>query len=698
MSLPLPDSVDYPGARRDASAGYTVHGRWFADPYAWMEDLASQETSAWVEAQEALTRSVLDAAPGRDWLRERLKAAHAVEPATRPMTVDGSKFRWATHPGDQKPRFVVRYGTSAPVDVINPNSWPEEDALTFAVPSPDGHYVAFGRAEGGTHNARIFILEVESGAILADRPYGVDHASIAWRPDSSGFFYSASPDPADVTPGDEAMWNAIYEHRIGSSERRRVFGDDDNKEYWCSVSVSECGRFAILSKWDFVHANESWLLRLADGELIAVAPDMTGLTTVQVIGTHLLIWTDRNAPRGRACIAPLDAPRDWQTIIPEGDDTLQAVAGVGGRIYAVYSRAAAARIAVTALAGETLREVTLPALGSVNRNTGDGVECGVSGSWHGDDVWIAFESFVQPRSLYRYDFDQDILDPSVVPDAGFEAKSFETRQVWFESKDGTRVPMFLVHGRGRERDGAWPIRLNGYGGFNISVEPRFTPVNVAWLQAGGVLAFANIRGGGEFGREWHHAATKTRRQNAFDDFIAAARFLVSEGYTTPDRIAVRGNSNGGILAAVTMLQAPEAFGAVFCRAATLDMLQFPKFSHMASATVEFGSPDDPVEGPYLAGYSPYHNVRSGVAYPPAVFVAALNDRLAPPYDPLKMVARLQAEASGGGPYFLLPLRSSGHAGGTTLGAIVEQDLDELAFYCQALKVTMEDLESLTALQ
>jgi len=273
-----------------------------------------------------------------------------------------------------------------------------------------------------------------------------------------------------------------------------------------------------------------------------------------------------------------------------------------------------------------------------------------------------------------------------VPDAGIDASRFETKRVWYSSKDGTRVSMFLVHRKGLERDGRWSVRLTAYGGFNISLEPRFNPVNAAWLQAGGVLAFAHVRGGGEYGREWHHAAIKTRRQNAYDDFIAAARWLVAAGYTTADRLVVRGNSNGGILAGVTMLQAPGAFGGVFCRAATLDMLQFPKFSHLAASTVEFGSPDDPVEGPYIAAYSPYHNVVPGTAYPLAVFVAALNDRNSPPYDPLKMVARLQAEAGAGGPYLFLPLRSSGHGGATTLSALIEQDLDELAFYSWSSKL------------
>jgi prolyl oligopeptidase len=242
--------------------------------------------------------------------------------------------------------------------------------------------------------------------------------------------------------------------------------------------------------------------------------------------------------------------------------------------------------------------------------------------------------------------------------------------------------MFVVRPRGT--DGPLPTRLSGYGGFNIDISPWYSPVHAAWLETGGVLAYANVRGGGEYGREWHEAAIGTNRQNAFDDYIAAARWLVDHGYTTTDRLVSRGNSNGGILVAVTALQAPDAFRAVFCRAPTLDMIRFTRFDNQRTATVEFGSPEDPVEGAYLAGYSPYHNVRPGVPYPVIAFVPAMNDKLAPPYDPVKMVARMQAEAADGGPYLLLPLRDSGHGGGTTQAALIEQDVDELCFYAWAL--------------
>jgi len=680
--------MEFPVARHDDTAGFTAHGRWFDDPYAWMEDLEGAEAKEWIEAQEAITRGVLGAVPGRDLLRMAVTAAVRYERRSAPILAGGREFQWFADAEDDKLKLLMRRAADAPLDVVlDPNEWAANEALVFAVPSPDGSMVAFGKAVGSGHGALVRVLSVDTGQLLADMPRGTDHGSVAWRPDSSGFFYSACPEVGEVPAGEESHWNAIYEHRIGAeAPAKRVFGDVREKSYWYTVKVSECGRFAVLSKWDYVHANVVCLLRLADGELVPVAPEMQALNQVQVVGEQLLIHTDLDAPRGRLCAAELSAPTEWRTLIPESSDTLQTVAGVGGRLYAVYSRAASHRVSIHSVNGTYLREMELPALGSVNRNTGDGVVSGVTGGWGGAEVWVSFESYVQPPSIYRYDFSADRLEPYFVPDAGLDATKYLTEQAWYESADGTKVSMFVVHRSGAARDGNQPVRLSGYGGFNISMEPRFTAVNAAWLQAGGVLAFANVRGGGEYGRGWHEAALKTRRQAAFDDYIAAARWLVSAGYTTPDRLVSRGNSNGGLLVAVTALQAPDAFGAVFCRAPTLDMLQFPKFSHLSSAVVEYGSPDDPAEGPFLASYSPYQNVVAGRRYPVMALVCAMNDRNAPPYDPPKMVARLQAEATDGGPFLLLPLRDSGHGGGTTLSALIEQDVDELSFCCWAVGV------------
>ena len=669
---------------------YTLHGRRFEDPHAWLEQLTAPEPQAWVAAQEAITHSVLHAVPGREWLRDTVarSARFARRSPPIPAGPHGREFLWQADTSDDKLKLMLRRGRDAPLEtVLDPNTWASDETLVFAVPSPDGARVAFGKAVGGTHSPVLHVLDVETGRLLADRPYGTGHASVVWRPDASGFFYAACPDPSDVAPGDEDHWNAIYEHRLGSDvPARRVFGDDQTKEYWCTVRLSECRRFAVLSKWDYVHANVVYLLRLADDALVPVAPAMRSLNQVQVLEGSLLIQTDLDAPRGRLCVASLEAPTQWRTLIPEGADTLQTVTGIGGRLYAVYSHAASHRVRIHAEDGTWLRDLALPALGSVNRNEGEGIVSGVSGAWNGDEVWVQFTSYVQPPSVYRYDFATDRLSPYHVPDVGLDASEYVTKQVWYESPDGTWVSMFIIHREDLPLDGRQAVRLNGYGGFNISLEPRYSALNAAWLKLGGVLAFANVRGGGEYGRAWHEAACKTRRQNAFDDYIAAARWLVAAGYTTPSRLASRGNSNGGLLVAVTALQAPDAFGAVYCRAPLLDMLRFPRFSHLASATVEYGSPEDPVEGAYLAAYSPYHNVRADRRYPVMTFVAALNDRIAPPYDPIKMVARLQAEAPRGGPYLLLPLRASGHGGGTTLSALIEQDVDELSFYCWALDV------------
>ncbi len=684
----LNGTLEVPTTRGDPDSGYTLHGKRFADPYAWLEQLNDVETQAWLAAQEAVTQAVLRAVPGRDWMRAEVARAARYERRSPPRRTGphGREFLWQADANDEKLKLMLRRRKGKPLEtVLDPNTGASDEALVFAVPSPDGTLVAFGKAVGSTHDAAIHVLDVGTGQLLPDRPRGRSHTSLAWRPDGSGFFYAACPEPGEVAAGDEAHWNAIYEHRLGSgTPARRIFGDDHTKEFWCSVKVSECGRFAVIYKWDFVHANVVFLLRLADDALVPVAPTMRSLNQVQVIGDSLLIHTDLDAPHGRLCVASLATPTEWRTLIPEGSDTLQTVAGVSGRLYAVYSHAASHRVRIYAADGTYLRELILPALGSVNHNEGEGIVSGVSGAWGGDEVWVSFQSYVQPPSMYRYDYATDRLLPYHIPDVGLDASAYVTNQVWYESLDGTRVSMFIIHRKDLPRDGHQLVRLSGYGGFNISVEPRFTALHATWLKLGGVLAFANVRGGGEYGRAWHEAARKTRRQNAFDDYIGAARWLVSAGYTTPSKLASRGNSNGGLLVAVTAMQAPEAFGAVFCRVPILDMLRFPKFGHMRSAITEYGSPDDPIEGAYLAGYSPYHNVRADLRYPVMMFVSALNDRLAPPYDPLKMVARLQAEGTQGGPYLLLPLRASGHGGGTTLSALVEQDVDELSFYCWAL--------------
>jgi prolyl oligopeptidase len=673
-----------PAARRDLGSGFEAHGQWFADPYAWMEHLDDAETRAWIDAQEAATRRVLDAVPGREWLRTRAWQAASHARRSAPISAGpGREYGWEADAGDEKLRLVLRPADAEPRTVLDPNRWASEEVLVFAQPSPDGSLVAFGTTVGSAHGPLIRILDVDTEQVLPDQPTGGNHASIAWLPDSTGFLFVATPSP------DEVYGEAIYEHAIGSGTRR-VFGGDEHPEFWCTVEVSECGRFAVMSTWDFVHATTVHLLRLADRAVLPVAPVMRSLNRVQVLDDTLLVHTDLDAPRGRLCVAPLSEPTQWRTVIAEGPDTLQSVTGVGGRLYAVCSKAASHRLHVHTADGEHLHEVTLPTLGSVNTNTGGGTVSGVSGSWHGTDVWVHFESFLQPPAVYRYDEAVDELVPYHVPEIGLDPSDYVTEQVWYESKDDTRVSMFLVHRADLPLDGTSPVRLTGYGGFNIPNEPSFTAVNAVWLQLGGVLAVANIRGGGEYGRAWHEAAIRTKRQTAFDDFVAAARWLVTAGYTTPERLIARGNSNGGLLVAVAALQAPDAFRAVFCRAPLLDMLQFVRFSHLGASTVEFGSPDDPVEGPVLAGYSPYHNIRDDRPYPVMLFATALNDRNAPPYDPVKMVARLDADASDGGPYLLLPLHASGHSGGTTRTALVDQYVDELAFHCWAL-----DLDDVT---
>ncbi|MGV3724610.1 MAG: prolyl oligopeptidase family serine peptidase [Actinomycetota bacterium] len=649
-----------------------------ADPYRWLEDFQSPETRAFLETQEQRTRSVLERVPGREAWGAALERRHR-RACIQPL---GGGFFLQSDADDERAVLVARLQPDAePTVLLDPRAWEDGTSLVFAVPSPTGAHVAFGVAKDGADDARLRVLEVATRRVLPSIPYGRDHSDLVWLRDGSGFYYSACPESGE----DADYWKAVHLYLLASLDAgRRVFGEERRKEYWCRADVSECGRYAIYYKYDFVHACDIYLHRFGETDLTPVATGMSSLSRVQVIDEQLLIHTDRDAPRGRCCLAPLTDPTQWRTIIPEGKHVLQTVTGAGGRLYAVWSHGGHHVVTVHDLDGAFLRQVELPSLGTVNHHDGSGVVSGISGLWRGNDVRVSLQSVLQLPATYRYDYAVNELIPEHVPDAGFSAADYVTEQIEYQSSDGTQAPMLIVRHREAPRDGQRLVRLTGYGGFGITLEPRWTPFAATWLELGGMLAYAGIRGGGEYGKEGHDAARGRNRQRAFDDYIAAARWLVAAGWTQPERIASRGNSNGGLLVAVTAGQEPDAFGAVVSRAPLLDMLEFPRFGFLASATVEYGSPDDSDDARYLEGYSPYHNVHADVAYPPLLFIAALSDRIAPPYDPLKMVARLQAEAPRGGPYLLLPLHASGHAGGTMTGARIAEDLDELCFCMGAL--------------
>src|SRR4051794_24059099 len=458
---PRPQAGVVSPARRDPASGLWFHGEWIPDPYEWLENFDGPGARSWIEEQEAATHRILDAAPGRERLRAEVTRASRYERLSRPVRAGGAEFVWWAGPGDERLVLKRRRESDGPLEtVIDPNTWPETEALVYAVPSPDGRLVAFGKAVGGTHDARIEIMEVATGQVLTDRLRGTNHLDVAWRPDSCALFYDATVDGME----------SIYEHRIGSeAPARQVFGG--HEDYWCTVTVSECGRYAVLYQWDFVHANIVCLLRLADDELVPVATTMQAVNQVQVVDDDLLIVTDLDAPRGRLCRASLMSPTVWHTVIAESNDTLQTVSGIGGRLYAVYSHAASHRIAVHAADGARIRDVELPALGSVSGNEGGGVVSGVTGSWHGDEVWVEFQSFVQPLSIYRYDFDEDELTAYHVPEVGIDAV---TEQVWYESMDGTQVSMFVV--RPKDGDGPLPTRLSGYGGVHLHHSPSDSPL------------------------------------------------------------------------------------------------------------------------------------------------------------------------------------------------------------------------------
>lgn len=670
----------YPPAPRETVVD-TLHGEAIPDPYRWLEAGTSPEVVAWTEAQEGFARAHLDTLPQRAWLVRRLNEVWRYDDRTAPREVlDGTRiFYWAQRRGEDRWRYVTQADAGADtVEILNPNVWPPEETLDLATPSRDGSLLAFGTAHGGDENPRIQIMEVATGHILPDSLRGWRRGGVSWLPDNSGFFYSANPVKGEVPEGEEHYWHAVYFHRLGTpaSEDRKVFWHDTVKEYFHGADVTEDGRFVLFYRSRF-NKNEVFLSRV--GEEGTPRPIATGFDAqygVDVIDGKLFIVTDKDAPRRRVFTASVDAPaqENWKEFIPESSDNLLSMAAIGGKVYVEYSHDATSRIALYDIEGTYLRDLSLPGLGSAS----------VSGYWSKPTVWVSFSSFTYPKAIFTYDAATNrmrLFHRSPVP---VDVERFTTEQAWYESKDGTLVSMFLVHDKDLVHDGRTPALLTGYGGFNISQTPYFSAAYVAWIEAGGMVAIPNLRGGGEYGREWHEAGMRERKQNVFDDFVSAAEWLIREGYTTADRLAIQGGSNGGLLVGAVAMQRPELFRAVLCEVPLLDMLRYHRFGLANIWAEEYGSADDPEQFRYLRGYSPYHNVKEGVRYPAMLFVAGENDARVDPAHARKMVARLQAASSGGGPILLIVQRESGHGGGTTLSHHIEQRADAWGFLMHQL--------------
>lgn len=671
--------VKYPPTYRDTSVFDDFHGTEVSDPYRWLEDPDDSSTVAWVEAQNEVTFGYLDQIPFRDEIRSRLEALWNYERYSPPSR-HGGKYYFFKNDGLQNQS--VLYVKDEPDEearvVLDPNTFSEDGtvALGGISFSADGHFLAYQVSEGGSdwHTARI--LDLETGAHLDDELECLKFSSLAWA--GNGFYYSRYPEPASGERlSGKNEFHALYYHELGKAQESdiKVFSDNENARRGFFGSTSEDEQFLVVSVWETTSGNALYVkgLKNPDAPFMTISEDMSAdWSLVGNDGNRLYFLTNDGAPNQR--LVALDAeqysPGQWEEVIGEKEDVLEGVELIGGKLVAQYLHNATSKIEVFDLEGTSLGEVSLPGLGVVS---------GLTGKADDPQAFFSFNGFTRPSSIYTLDVDNLEVDLYQAPTLDFDSDAFETYQVWYQNpKDSTRIPMFITHKKGLKRDGKRPVLLYGYGGFNISVKPGFNVTRAVLLENDGVYAVPNIRGGGEFGQDWHKAGTLERKQNVFDDFIAAAEYLIDEGYTNPANLAIQGGSNGGLLVGACMTQRPDLFGVCFPMVGVLDMLRYHLFTIGSAWAVDYGLSSDPEAFEYLYAYSPLHNAKSA-DYPATMIITGDHDDRVVPAHSYKFASALQSNQQGDKPVLLRVETSAGHGAGKPVSKQVDESADWLSF-------------------
>ncbi|MEP6686723.1 MAG: prolyl oligopeptidase family serine peptidase [Gemmatimonadales bacterium] len=674
---------DLPATRTDAAAD-TLHGETIPDPYRWLEDGDSPETRDWTEAQNARTERYLARVPGREAIRRRLDELLAIGAISVPTPAHGRYFYQRREGRQNQPVLYVRDGVDGSDRVaLDPNAL--DPAGTTAVdwyyPSDDGALLAYGLSENGSEQSVLHVLDVVRGVTLSDRIPRTRAADLAWRPDGSGFYYTRYPAPGAVPQGEEHYHRAVYFHRLGDApETDALVFQPMQKEYWPGVSLSSDGR------WLLIHVARTFDqtdLYLGDrhtvmGEmvvppLVAVAENLPASFEGEVAHGRLFLRTNLDAPTYRLYEVEPERPArgHWRELVPARlEAVLQGVSVLADRLALSYLEHATSRLRLADLDGGLRHEVALPTLGSL---------FGLGGESDGHELFYGFSSYTVPPSVYRLDLRTNAQTLWRRIEADIDPERFEVQQVTVPSRDGTPVTMFLVHQRGLARTGDTSTYLTAYGGFNISMTPAFSRSLLLWLEHGGLVAIPNIRGGGEYGEAWHQGGILGQKQHSFDDFLAAAEWLIRERYTRPERLAVAGGSNGGLLMGAALTQRPELFRAVVIQVPLLDMLRYHRFLIARLWIPEYGSADDPEAFAWLRAYSPYHHVRPGTPYPAVLLATAESDTRVDPMHARKMTARLQAATTSPHPVLLRLEARAGHGAGKPLSKVLDELTDTWTF-------------------
>jgi len=682
--------IAYPETRR-ADQVDDYHGTRVADPFRWLEDTDAPETRAWIEAQNRITQGYLAAIPQRDAIRRRLTELWN-SPRWSAPSKRGGRYFYSRNDGlqPQAVLYVQPTLTAQPRVLLDPNTLSTDGtvALSITSVSEDGKLLAYGVASGGSDWQEFRVRDVDTGRDLPDQLKWIKFSGATWTHDGRGFFYSRYPEPQGNALTSQVRGHRVYYHRLGTEQSRDVlvFERPAEPDLILGTRVSEDGRYLLvtLQKGTDPRARVH-VLDLQD----AASPRVQG-TPVALFdtgdATYSYVWnegpvfyfsTDKDAELGRMVAVDLrdPAPARWRTVIAEGQESLQSAWRAGDRFVTHVLRDASSRLRVHGADGTVQREIQLPALGAV----------GTVSAQPGDpELFFSFASFLYPSTIFRTDLAAGTTAPLWAPRTGFQADRYVTKQVFYRSKDGTRVPMFVTHRRDLAMDGTNPTLLTGYGGFNVPQLPGYAASYAVWLEMGGVLAVAALRGGGEYGDEWYDAGRLTKKQNVFDDFIAAGEYLVSERYTQPSRLAIAGGSNGGLLVGAVLNQRPDLFGAALPAVGVMDMLRFHKFTIGWAWASDYGTSEDPAQFRTLMAYSPLHNLKPGTRYPAVLVTTGDHDDRVVPGHSFKYAATLQAAQAGDAPVLIRVQTRAGHGAGKPTAVQIEEAADRWAFLVKTL--------------
>jgi len=661
----------------------TVQGHKIVDPYRYLENAGDPDTQQYVEQQMAYTRSLLDPLPGRDKINARLSQLLTIGTVGAPQ-MGGKYYFYTRREGNQnQPVLYVRESLNGMDRVlvdVNKLAADGTVALDWWFSAEDGKYVAYGISPGGSEVSTLHVIETATGKLLSDTIERTRAASLAWKPDSSGFFYTRYPKKGDVPEGQEMYNRHVLYHQLGSDPAHDplIFGAGRDPEWWPNVVLSEDGRWLLIDEEQGTTKTVLFLQDLASkNPLVEITTGKEFLYSADIYQGKLYITTNEDAPRYRVFVADAANPKreNWKELIPQTDAVLQGVGVTGGKLFGLYEHNAASELKLFGLDGKKLADISLPTIGDV---------FSFGGKWDRDEVFFGFQSFTVPPSVYRYDLvDRKTALWAKVDAPSIDPSAYDVEQVWYASKDGTKIPMFIVRKKGMEKNGKNPTLLTGYGGFNVSLKPTFSRSMYLWMEHGGIYAVANLRGGAEFGEDWHRAGMLGKKQNVFDDFIAAGEYLVAQKYTDKDHLAIYGGSNGGLLMGAMITQRPDLFRAVVCAVPLLDMLRYQNFQIAKLWVPEYGSADDPKQFEWLYAYSPYHHVKPGEEYPAIMFMTADTDTRVDPMHAKKMAALMQAEAKNGAskerPILLRIETKAGHGQGKPVTKQIEESTDLYSF-------------------